>query len=116
MKVYGLKNCDTCRKAMKELDAAGVSYEYVDVRADGVPAATLANWIENLEAEKLVNRRSTTWRNLTEAEKAAIDDDANLQKLLQAHPTLIKRPVIEQGTELHLGWSAQTKSALGLTS
>ena len=114
MNFYGLKNCDTCRIAMKELDAAGIGYAYIDVRADGVPAGTLSGWIDQMGADKLVNRRSTTWRNLTEAEKASAEDNAKLLSLLQANPTLIKRPVIEQGAEVHLGWAPAIKAAIGL--
>ncbi|WP_306252906.1 Spx/MgsR family RNA polymerase-binding regulatory protein [Parvularcula sp. IMCC14364] len=110
MNFYGLKNCDTCRIAMKELDAAGIAYAYIDVRADGVPAGTLSGWIDQMGADKLVNRRSTTWRNLTEAEKASAEDNAKLLSLLQANPTLIKRPVIEQGAGIYVGWQEYVQS------
>ncbi len=113
MKFYGLKNCDTCRKAMKELDAAGVAYEYVDVRADGVEETTLKGWVEASGADKLVNRRSTTWRGLTDEEKASIEDPASLVALLTDNPTLIKRPVIVTKNDIHIGWTAEVKSVLG---
>ncbi len=111
---YGLKNCDTCRKASKALEAAGVDFTYTDVRADGVPEKTLKNWIRVLGPDQLVNRRSTTWRGLTDAEKAGADDAAKLVSLLQANPTLIKRPVLEAGGEIYLGWSEDVKQQFGL--
>ena len=105
MKFYGLKNCDTCRKAVKTLEAAGVAFDYVDVRADGVPEAVIAGWLKKAGADLLVNRRSTTWRGLSETEKAGADDPAATAKLLSANPTLIKRPVIETGSDVLVGWT-----------
>ena len=107
MKIYHLKTCDTCRKALKTLEGQGV--ERVEIREDGVPEAVLARWLEMLGPDVLVNKRSTTWRTLSESERAA----APLALLLQ-HPTLLKRPVIETGNEVLVGWSAQTRETLGL--
>ncbi|SLN44270.1 putative reductase [Pseudoruegeria aquimaris] len=106
MKLYGLKTCDTCRKALKDLKDAGVEVAFVDVRADGVPERDLARFLTAF-GENLINRRSTTWRGLDEAARAAAP-----LALLQAHPTLMKRPVIEAGDRLFLGWTAQTRAAL----
>lgn len=103
MKIYGLKACDTCRKAVKETGA-----ELVDVRATPLDAATLARFHAAF-GTALVNRRSTTWRNLSEAERAGED-----LALLAAHPTLMKRPVIEDGERLVLGWTAVARKTLGL--
>ena len=114
MKFYGLKNCDTCRKAMKELDAGGITYDYVDVRADGVPEKVITGWLKSVEADKLVNKRSTTWRGLREAERAKADTLAGAAKLLAANPTLIKRPVIEISSNVLVGWTAETKAGAGL--
>ncbi|MCA1336634.1 arsenate reductase family protein [Pseudooceanicola marinus] len=103
MRVYGLKTCDTCRKAMKALEGA----ELVDVRKDPVPGALL----ERAQAqfgEALVNRRSTTWRGLDEAERARPPLD-----LLADHPSLMKRPLIEDGEDLYLGWTPEVQRALG---
>ncbi|MBV0912564.1 arsenate reductase family protein [Anianabacter salinae] len=106
MTVYGLKTCDTCRKALAELRASGAEPGFVDVRADGLDAATLARFLDAF-GEALVNRRSTTWRGLSEAERAG--DPATL---LGAHPALMKRPVIDAGGRLFLGWSAETRAAV----
>lgn len=102
MKIYGLKNCDTCRKAMKALPQAAL----VDVRADGVPEAVL----QAAQAEfgaALLNTSSTTWRGLDEGERARAPLD-----LLRAHPALMKRPLIEAEGRLYLGWSKEVQAAL----
>ena len=98
MKLYGLKNCDTCRKALKALPQA----ELVDVRAEGVPGDVLAAAHERF-GEKLLNTRSTTWRGLSEAERAA-------------HPVLMKRPLIVDGDAMHLGWDKSVQAALGVAA
>lgn len=102
MKLYGLKNCDTCRKALKALPQA----EFVDVRADGVPAEVLSAAYERF-GDKLVNTRSTTWRGLSEEERAKPP-----LELLAAHPSLMKRPLIIEGAAFHLGWDKATQADL----
>ncbi|MEM7179253.1 MAG: ArsC/Spx/MgsR family protein [Pseudomonadota bacterium] len=109
---YGLKTCDTCRKAQKALAAAGHELSVVDVRADGVPRAVLSGWLKLLGPGPLVNTRSTTWRGLTEAERAGAQTLAGVEALLCAHPTLIKRPVIVAGDQVHIGWTAAVQKAL----
>ncbi|UWQ77811.1 arsenate reductase [Leisingera sp. S132] len=103
MKIYGLKNCDTCRKALKALPDSVL----VDIRADGMPGALLETAHAQF-GDKLVNTRSTTWRGLSEEERAGAPLD-----LLRAHPALMKRPLIERDGELFLGWDQNTKAALG---
>lgn len=92
--VYGIRQCDRCRKTLRDLEGEGVAHRFHDLRADGLDAERLQTWLASDFAEKLVNRRSTTWRGLSEAEKAA-EGDAVLDLLL-AHPTLVKRPLIEE--------------------
>ncbi|WP_424940342.1 arsenate reductase family protein [Aliiroseovarius sp. S253] len=104
MRIWGLKNCDTCRKAVKALEGAGFRLDYVDVRADGVAADDLARFFEAF-GEALVNKRSTTWRGLSEDER-----EGDPVALLAQHPTLMKRPVIEAGGLLTLGWDAKTQA------
>lgn len=92
--MYGLQRCDTCVKARKWLDAQGIGYVFVDYRDQPVAAAVLATWAEQLGGwEKLVNRASTTWRTLPDEAKQPADAAAWLA-LVQAHPTLVKRPVL----------------------
>jgi arsenate reductase len=106
--VHGLKACDSCRAARKALEAAGKDVRLRDLRADPPERGEIAAWRAAL-GPALVNRRSTTWRALDEATRALPEAE-----LLAAHPTLIKRPLIEAGGALHLGWSAETRRALGL--
>ena len=106
MRFFGLKTCDTCRKALKELSAAGIAPEVIDVRADGVSAADRSAIYAAL-GDALLNRRSTTWRGLTAAEQAS-----DPLALLAAHPTLMKRPVIEAEGRWFLGWGPETRVAL----
>lgn len=101
MKIYGIKNCDTCRKAVKALDA-----ELHDVRQTPLTIEQLERFYAAF-GQALVNTRSTTWRNLDEA--ARKEDPL---KLLQQHPTLMKRPVIERGDELFLGWGKDVQAKL----
>lgn len=104
MKLYGLKNCDTCRKALKLMPDA----DFIDVRADGVPAATLDQAYDQFGAA-LLNTRSTTWRGLSEVERARPP-----LALLSDHPTLMKRPLIEVGDALYLGWGEDVRADLGI--
>ncbi|MGR3616736.1 MAG: ArsC/Spx/MgsR family protein [Paracoccaceae bacterium] len=104
--LYGLKNCDTCRKALKIID----DVEFVDVRSDGVPHNVLVAALQEF-AEALVNRRSTTWRNLSDQEQAQ-----EPVSLLQQYPSLMKRPLIQKDGKLFLGWDAKTQAALGAGS
>lgn len=106
MIVYGIKACDTCRKAVKALAAAGHPAELVDIRATPLGDADRARFLAAF-GDDLINRRSTTWRGLPEAERAA-----PAAVLLAAHPTLMKRPVIDTGGALYLGWDASVKGAL----
>lgn len=113
--VYGLKNCDSCRKATKLLEAAGRPFRFHDLRADGLPRDRLARWLAKAGWEALLNRRSTTWRDLPEADKAGLDA-AKAARLLEGHPTLIKRPVVETGDEagdtLLIGFGPAEQAAL----
>lgn len=98
MKFYGLKSCDTCRRAQKEILASGQPLEVIDVRADGLTSTDISTIIAQF-GDAAINRASTTWRGLSDAEKTG-DPSA----LLAAHPTLMKRPVIEKNTVWSIGW------------
>ncbi|WP_299282659.1 ArsC/Spx/MgsR family protein [uncultured Tateyamaria sp.] len=104
MEIYGLKTCDTCRKAIKALPEA----RFVDVRADGVPGDVMTAAHAQFGAA-LVNTRSTTWRGLSEIERAA-----DPEELLAQHPTLMKRPLIADRSTLYLGWTKDVQAALGV--
>jgi arsenate reductase len=107
VKVYGLRACDTCRKAIRALAEAGHDAVLVDVRETPLDEATRARFLAAF-GDRLLNTRSTTWRGLSDADRALPDPD-----LLAAHPAVMKRPVIETGRgALHLGWDAGIRSAL----
>lgn len=106
MRLYGLKACDTCRAAAKALQAAGHDVDFVDVRATPLDPALQARFLEEF-GDRLINRRSTTWRGLTPEAR-----EAGPAALLSAHPALMKRPVIDAGEALYLGWDATVRSAL----
>lgn len=105
MHLYGLKTCDTCRKALKSLPQAA----FVDVRKEGVPEDVLEKALAQF-GDALLNTRSTTWRGLEEGQK-----DRPKIELLRDHPTLMKRPLIEKDGKLLLGWGPETRSILGLS-
>ncbi|MEM6817972.1 MAG: Spx/MgsR family RNA polymerase-binding regulatory protein [Pseudomonadota bacterium] len=102
--VYGLKQCDTCRKALRWMDGHGLDYDFVDIRAQTPSVKEIQTWLTALGNAKLVNRRSTTWRGLGEAERADAAGDAAAQ-LLEQHPTLIKRPVLALDSKTLVGFS-----------
>lgn len=103
MQLYGLKTCDSCRKAVKALP----DVTFIDVRSDGVPDKVLAAALERF-GSSLVNTRSTTWRGLSEAERSAAPI-----ALLKEHPTLMKRPLILDGETMYLGWTKEVQTAVG---
>jgi Spx/MgsR family transcriptional regulator len=111
IEIYGLKTCDSCRKALQLLQIGGAAHRFHDLRADGLPAGQLARWLDTVGWESLLNRRSTTWRGLPEAEKAGLDAAA-AARLLAQHPNLIKRPVIEAAGQIIVGFAPPQQRAL----
>ena len=110
--VYGIRQCDTCRKALKWLEARDIAHRFHDFRANGLNRNLLAGWLASPFANQLLNRRSTSWCGLSGAEKQSAGDD--LLQLLLDHPTLIKRPVFEDGTILAIGFkTGELESVLG---
>ena len=91
MKVYGLKNCDTCRKVLKKFDADDVAYSFIDFNKDGVGQDTLSAWLEIADMNTFINRRSTTWRMLDDDTKAKLE--AKDVAVFMEHTSVIKRPV-----------------------
>ena len=110
MKLYGLKNCDSCKKALKALQSTGQSVEFIDLQKLPVAAEQLKKWLDKHGDAVLVNRKSTTWRGLDEQAR-----QRPALALLGENPTLIKRPVIESGNNSFVGWTAKVQTALGLT-
>ena len=93
--LYGIPNCDTVKKARRWLAEAGRPVHFHDVKQAGVPAQSLARWVQAVGWERLLNRQCTTWRRLDPARQAAVVDAASAQALMQAQPSVIKRPVVE---------------------
>jgi len=109
--VYGLKNCDTCRKARKWLTEQGLAHQFHDVRSDGLDTTTVNTWAATLGWEKLLNRRGTTWRGLNEADKQDLDQ-VKAVALMTAHPALIKRPVFDINATYALGFDEPARILL----
>lgn len=105
--LYGIKNCDTVKKARAWLETHGVAYAFHDYKTAGVTADRLAEWARQVGWEALLNRAGTTFRKLPEADKVGLDEDRAL-RLMQAQPSLIKRPLIERdGRVVLLGFRAE---------
>ena len=109
--LYGIKNCDTVKKARKWLEQAGIDYRFTDHRADGIDAEQLDHWLNVLGHEALVNKRGTTWRALSDEQKASLDADT-AATLLLANPAMIKRPLLNIDGELHLGFKPEQYARL----
>ena len=112
IRLYGLKNCDTCRKALAALDGAGRKVEFVDIRAEADLQEKVPHWISHAGPKALINTRSTTWRELDDKARALAESDP--ATILINHPTLIKRPVIEYGTDVFVGWTSAVQSKLAM--
>ncbi|MEM8986346.1 MAG: Spx/MgsR family RNA polymerase-binding regulatory protein [Pseudomonadota bacterium] len=110
--LYGLKNCDTCRKAAAWLKKSGFEVDVQDVREDRLSLAMLKTIVSAFGPETVVNRRSTTWRGLSDVEKSDLSEKKALV-LLKAHPALMKRPVIQVGAVLTIGFDDGVKQTLG---
>lgn len=109
--LFGIKNCDTVRKARAWLDAHGIVYRFHDLRGDGLDAATLSGWLEQVDTATLVNTRGTTWRQLPEAARRLDDTHAAIALMLE-FPTLIKRPALLHDGKLTVGFSVASYEKL----
>ncbi|MCB1876496.1 MAG: ArsC family reductase [Chromatiales bacterium] len=109
--LYGIKNCDTMREARTWLKENGVEYHYHDFRGDGLEAERLRGWIGRLGWEALANRRGTTWRKLPEEQRSDLDDGKALALMLR-YPAMIKRPVLEYGDTVEVGFSPERYQSL----
>jgi arsenate reductase (glutaredoxin) len=106
MIVYGIPNCDTVKKARAWLDAAGVAYAFHDYKKAGADAAKLAAWCETQGWEKVLNRAGTTFKKLSETDKADLDRTKAI-RLMVANPSMIKRPVVEYAGGVLVGFDAE---------
>ncbi|MDH5547089.1 MAG: ArsC family reductase [Gammaproteobacteria bacterium] len=109
--IYGIKNCDTMKKAMKWLEDNGIEFQFHDFRKQGLDEKQLLTWEKELGWELLLNRRGMLWRKVDQKTKDAIDRDSALA-LMKENPGIIKRPVLDLGTKRVVGFSADDYAAL----
>lgn len=108
--IYGIKNCDTMKKAFAWLDAHGVRYDFHDYKARGIDSAKLTAWSEQVGWEILLNTRGTTWRKLTPDQQAGMNRTKAI-RLMGENPSLVKRPVIESGKSVLVGFTPDRYAA-----
>ncbi|QKI89245.1 ArsC family reductase [Thiomicrorhabdus xiamenensis] len=103
--MYGIANCDTIKKARKFLDTQNIPYQFHDFRKDGLKAEQIEVWLQKVTLAELINKRSTSWRNLDEQLKTALQENSpQAVEIILQQPTLIKRPVLEKGDSLLIGF------------
>ena len=102
--VYGIRNCDTVKKARRWLESHSTEYQFHDFRQQGLSRTKVQNWLKSTDIEKLINRRSMTWRNLPDRDKQDINKSTMINLMLE-HPTLIKRPILEVDDKIIVGFS-----------
>ena len=113
IRVYGIPNCDTVKKARAWLTAQGLDYEFHDFKKQGVSAQQLATWMQAAGWEKLTNRQGTTWRKLDPAVQTQVTDATSAAALLQEHTSIIKRPVVEwTDGRITVGFKAEDWAAI----
>ncbi|CUB04950.1 ArsC family reductase [Marinomonas fungiae] len=109
--IYGIKNCDTMKKAFRWLEENNVEYAFHDYRKDGLERDLLASWIEQLGWEAVVNKRGTTWRKLEPEIQAAMNNETAVEVLLE-QPAMIKRPLLDHQQSLTLGFKPEQYQAI----
>jgi arsenate reductase len=113
MQLFGIPNCNTVKKARDWLGHNGVAYEFHDFKKNGVSSALLQGWLDQMPWDKLVNRAGMTWRNLSDAEKAAVNDAPSALNLMLEKSSVIKRPVlVKDGKIISLGFAEATYKEL----
>lgn len=111
IRIYGIRNCDTMKKAMAWLDAHGIAYEFNDYKKAGVAAARLPGWLQRSGWKVLLNTRGQTWRKLSDEQRATMDE-RKAQALMAEYPSLIKRPLLEAGETLLVGFDESAYAKL----
>jgi arsenate reductase (glutaredoxin) len=108
--LYGIPNCDTVKKARAWLDAQGVAYQFHDFKKEGIDQDRLRGWVQAAGWERVLNRKGTTFRQLEPAQKEGLDAEKAI-RLMAAQPSTIKRPVVESGDGLLVGFDADEWAA-----
>jgi len=111
IKLYGIPNCDTIKKARKWLKDKGIDYDFHDYKKQGVPEKELRAWVKKLGWEVLLNKRGTTWRKLDDETKDSVDENAAIQIML-ANPSIVKRPVLVKNKTILVGFKVDEYSQL----
>ena len=111
IKLYGIPNCDTMKKARKWLDSNGMDYEFHDYKKLGVPEKNLKQWVKKAGWQVVLNKRGTTWRKLDDNIKSSIDEVSAIQVMLE-NPSAIRRPVLESGNTLLIGFKLEEYKTL----
>lgn len=107
LQLYGIPNCDSVKKARLWLQARGLAHDFIDFKKTPPSAELLAHWLQQLDWQVLLNRQGTTWRKLSEAQQSSAVDAASAAALMQAEPSLIKRPVIQWPSSLTAGFKPE---------
>ncbi|MET0002430.1 MAG: ArsC family reductase [Candidatus Thiodiazotropha sp.] len=111
VKLYGIPNCDTMKKARRWLDEHAIAYQFHDYKKVGVDEKLLRQWVDRVGWEALLNRRGMMWRKLDDSVKAEINEENAIRIMLET-PSIIKRPVLETDKTLHVGFTEEAYSKL----
>ena len=107
MIIYGISNCDTVKKAKAWLDSQNIDYRFHDFRKDGIDSDIINGWLKTISWDKILNKRSTTWRTLDSSIQQAVNE-TNVVDLMVKNPTLIKRPVVDVNDIITIGFNSDT--------
>ena len=110
--LYGIRNCDSCRKARKWLEAHDIEFRFEDIREAGLDEQRLKKWQQRVGWEKLLNKKSVTWRKIPPFDRDDLDAD-RARALLLEYPTVMKRPVLDAGTLVLVGFDAAEYASIG---
>ena len=113
IRIFGIPNCDSCRKAIKWLENHDADYEFINIREGGLTNALLRRWQNHLGWEPLINRRSATWRQIPEKHRDDLDAGTARQLILR-HPTVMKRPLLDDGSAILLGFDERAYAKIRL--
>lgn len=111
MKIYGIKNCDTVKKALNYLDSKGIAYEFHDYKKLGVEASKIKEWAKMVPFEKLINKKGPTYRKLSDDEKLQLEKISTAIPIILENTSVIKRPILEFKNTIILGYDEETYSS-----
>lgn len=110
--IYGIKNCSTMKKAFEKLDNLGLAYTFFDYKKQTIDIATLQNWVNQAGIDKVLNKKGTTWRKLSENDKQQAENLDFALQLLQQNPSMIKRPIVVRDKALLVGFDEKAFDSL----